>query len=323
MKSIAGAIAIALAGLTSPALAADTIRLAAQKTGTLAWEVDVIKHHKLDVSFGIDLKIVPVATPGAQKVALKGGSADIIVSDWTWVARQRALGDDLVFHPFSSTLGAVMVPAGSPIKTIADLKGRKLAVAGGPLDKSWLLLRALALREGIDLANSVTPVYGAPPLLAAKARQGEVDAMLNYWHFCARLEAQGFRRMIGMDEVQKKLGAQGPVAVIGYVFDGGWAAKHRPAVDRFLAMTKKAKSILERSDGEWTRLAKRTRAKDNKTLTVLRDRYREGIPRRAVKDEARDAAALFAELARLGGVKLMGPAKTLEPATFYTPQSGS
>ena len=36
--------------------------------------------------------------------------ADVIVSDWLWVGRERTLGDDLVFYPYSSALGAVMVP---------------------------------------------------------------------------------------------------------------------------------------------------------------------------------------------------------------------
>jgi NitT/TauT family transport system substrate-binding protein len=35
-----------------------------------------------------------------------------------------------------------MVPAQSPIRDIVDLRGKRLAVAGGPLDKSWLRWRA-------------------------------------------------------------------------------------------------------------------------------------------------------------------------------------
>ena len=85
------------------------------------------------------------------------------------MARERSLGDDLVFYPYSSTLGAVMVPAQSPIRSIADLKGKKLAVAGGPLDKSWLLLQALARRIGRrSQAGRRRIVYGAPPLLSRR-----------------------------------------------------------------------------------------------------------------------------------------------------------
>src|SRR6266852_9710056 len=137
--------------VATAASAADRIRIAAQKTGTLAWELDIIKAHGLDKQANLDIQVVELASTEAGKIALKGGSADMIVSDWLWVSRERALGDGLVFYPYSSTLGAVMVPAHSPIKELADLRGKKLAVAGGPLDKSWLLLQALARRSGLDL----------------------------------------------------------------------------------------------------------------------------------------------------------------------------
>jgi NitT/TauT family transport system substrate-binding protein len=77
----------------------------------------------------------------AGKIALKGGAADVVVSDWLWVARERALGDNLVFYPYSSALGAVMVLANAQIRSVGDLKNKKLGIAGGPLF-SRLPLRA-------------------------------------------------------------------------------------------------------------------------------------------------------------------------------------
>src|SRR4030081_3008897 len=148
--ALTAALAVASgAMIPSSALAADHIRLVAQRTGSLAWELDVIKAHGLDKKANLDIETLELASTEAGKIALKGGSADVIVSDWTWVARERALGDGLVYYPYLSTLGAVMAPAQSPIRDIADLKGRKIAIAGGPIDKSWLLLRALGLRSGL------------------------------------------------------------------------------------------------------------------------------------------------------------------------------
>ena len=189
-------------------------------TGTLAWELEILKAHGLDRQAGIDIETTELASTEAGKVALESGSVDLMLSDWLWVTRERALGDDVVFYPYSSALGAVMVPANSPIGGIADLKGKKLAVAGGPLDKSWLLLRALARRSNIDLKTQADIVYGAPPLLQQKALQGEADATLTFWNFCAELEADGMRRAVAMDDVMKSLGAAGPVAMVGYVFNG-------------------------------------------------------------------------------------------------------
>jgi NitT/TauT family transport system substrate-binding protein len=146
MLCFAFAAMITLAAQTS-ATAADRIRLAVQRTGTLAWELDVIRTHGLDRKLDLAIETIELASTEAGKIALKGGSADLMLSDWLWVARERSLGDNLVFYPSSSTLGAMMVPAQSPIR------GKKLAVAGGPLDKSWLLLQALARREGVNLKN--------------------------------------------------------------------------------------------------------------------------------------------------------------------------
>jgi NitT/TauT family transport system substrate-binding protein len=312
-------VVAALAFAATSATAAERIRVAVQRTGTLSWELDIIKAHGLDRKADLRIETLELASTEAGKIALKGGSADVMLSDWLWVARERTLGDNLVFYPSSSTLGAVMTPARSPINEIADLKGRKLAIAGGPLDKSWLLLQALARRGGIDLRRQATIVYGAPPLLSEKALQGEHDATLTFWNFCADLEGKGFRRAIDMAGVMKGLGAKGPVAIVGYTFDGAWAARSRGAIDRFLDATRQAKEILAGSEAEWQRLAPRIGVTDVKALLIYRQRYREGIVRRPLDEEVADARALYLVLAETGGTELVGPARELAAGTFYRP----
>lgn len=303
------------------ATAADRVRLAVQKTGTLTWEVDVIKAYGIDRELDLAIETMELASAEAGKVALKGGAADVMLSDWLWVARERSLGDGLVFYPSSSTLGAVMVPAQSSTREVVDLKGKKLAVAGGPLDKSWLLLQAFALRAGVDLRTQATIVYGAPPLLSEKALQGETDATLTYWNFSADLESRGLRRAIAMDRVVQGLGAKGPVAIVGYVFDGGWAAHNRSTIDRFLAAARRAKEILASSETEWQRMASRLRIDDAEALAIYRQRYSEGVVWRPITHEEADAKALYLVLAETGGAALVGPARELAPGTFYRPAS--
>jgi NitT/TauT family transport system substrate-binding protein len=308
--------------VVTDAKAKDRIRLAVQRTGTLAWELDVIRTHGIDRKLDLAIEALELASTEAGKIALKGGSADLMLSDWLWVARERSLGDRLVFYPSSSTLGAVMVPVQSPIRAVTDLKGRKLAVAGGPLDKSWLLLQAFARRSGVDLKREATVVYGAPPLLSQKALQGESEATLTFWNFCAELESKGQRRAIPMDQVMKDLGAKGPVAIVGYTFDEGWAARNRSTVDRFLDAIRQAKEILAGSPGEWQRLAARIGASDASALAIYRQRYGEGIVRRPVAEEEADARALYRVLAEVGGTELVGQARELAPGTFYRPATG-
>jgi NitT/TauT family transport system substrate-binding protein len=318
MTPIVIAAAVALA--TTHANAADRIRLAAQRTGTLAWELDVVRTHGLDRKAGLQIDTTELASTEAGKIAIKSGSADMMLSDWLWVARERSLGDKLVFYPSSSTLGAVMVAASNTtIRNVADLKGKKLAIAGGPLDKSWLLLQGLARRSGVDLRRQATIVYGAPPLLSEKQLQGEQEATLTFWNFCADLEGKGQKRAIEVADVMKELGAKAPVAIVGYTFDGAWAAKNKSTVDRFLDVVRQAKEILAASDAEWQRLSSRIGVSDPKALAIYRQRYGEGIFRRPIDEEEADARALYGVLADLGGTDLVGSARELDRGTFYRP----
>jgi NitT/TauT family transport system substrate-binding protein len=304
---------------TVTAFAADRIRVAVQRTGTLGWELDVLKTHGLDRKANLEIQAIELASPEAGKIAIKGGSADLLLSDWLWVTRERALGDNLVFYPSSSTVGAVMVPANSTIRSVTDLRGKKIAIAGGPLDKSWLLLQGLARRSNLDLRRQATIVYGAPPLLSEKAVQGEHDATLTFWNFCADLEGKGFKRAIMVDEVMKQLGAKAAVAILGFTFEGAWAAKNKSTIDRFLEAMGQAKEVLASTESEWQRLAPRIGVSDPKALAIYRQRYSEGIVRRSIAEEEADARALYGVLAEVGGPELVGPGRELDRGTFYRP----
>lgn len=303
----------------TPAPAADTLRVGYQSTGTFAWMLDVIRRHGLADGAGLDLRVTEFASPDAAKLALNSGSVDIAISDWLWVARERALGSRLLFYPYSSAVGAVMVRSDSPLKEISDLRGRVLAVAGGPLDKSWLIVRAAALRRGLDLKREASLQYGAPPLMFQKAQQGEADASLNFWNFCARLEAAGFRRLLDVHDAESELGISEPVAMIGYVFSEAFAASHRKAIDRFLEVARSANDIMQRSDAEWDALRPMIKAEDEATFAALRDRAKAGVPKRPLDKEIADARKLFKALAVLGGPELVGPTKELDSSLYYGP----
>jgi NitT/TauT family transport system substrate-binding protein len=311
--------ATTLAGnVRGAASAATKIRIGVLKFGTVSWELDTLKHHQFDAANGIDVEAVSFAGEDATNVAMLAGDIDMIVSDWLWVSRLRSEGNDLTLAPYSTAVGAVMVKQDSPIRALPDLAGKKLGVAGGPLDKSWLLIQALASRDhGIDLAAACEIAYGAPPLLAEKAIAGELDAVLNFWHFCARLEANGFRRLVGANDAALALGASGPVSALGYVFHEKWAAENLEAARGFVKASAAAKGLLAKSDEEWLRLAPLVRA-EGKELEKLRDRYREGIPMRPVADEVADAAKLYHVLAQIGGEKLVGKATEMAPGTYWT-----
>ena len=308
--------------LVLPAEAATTVKIGVLKFGTVSWLLDTIQANGLDKAEGVELDIVPLASTQATTVGLQGGSLDVIATDWLWVSRERAEGGDFTFSPFTTALGAIMVPGNSPIKTLGDLKGKKLGVAGGPLDKSWLLLVAYALRTAnLDLRTETTQEFGAPPLLAERAKQGEIDAVLNFWPYAARLEAAGFTQLIGVEDVVRELGAKGEVAMVGFTFSEAWAKQNHEEIQAFLRASAKADELLATSDKEWDRLKALMGENDpsfnEASFEALRRRYREGIPERSATENESDAKLLYQFLRELGGEKLVGPATELAPGTFW------
>ena len=312
-------VTLGLVVAAAPTLAGETLRIGSQTTGTFAWQLDVIRRHRLADGAGLDLKISEYASPDAGKLALNSGSVDLAVVDWLWVARARALGAKLRFYPYSSSVGSIMVKSDSKLRNMADLKGHVLAIAGGPLDKSWLIVRAAAMRQGIDLKRETTLEYGAPPLIFQKLQQGEAEASLNFWNFCARLEANGYRRILDVRDAQAALGLNLPVALVGYAFSEEFLASHKGLIDRFIAIAEKASDIMLRSDEEWDALRPLVNAEDEPTFKAYRDRTREGIPRRPIAEEEADARALFKALASVGGPELVGPSLELDPGLYYQP----
>jgi NitT/TauT family transport system substrate-binding protein len=298
------------------------VKIGVLKFGTVSWMLDTIQANGLDKAEGVELEIVPLASTQATTVGLQAGSVDVIATDWLWVSRERSSGGDFTFSPFTTALGAIMVPPNSPIRTLGDLKGKRLGVAGGPLDKSWLLIVAYALRTAkIDLRTETRQEFGAPPLLNERAKQGQIDAVLNFWPYAARLEAEGFTQLIGLEEVVRELGAKGEVSMVGFAFSEDWAEKNLKGIQGFLRAAAKADDLLATSNAEWDRLKPLMAENDpnftEATFEALRRRYREGIPERSVAQNEVDAKVLYQFLRELGGEKLVGPGTELAPGTFW------
>jgi NitT/TauT family transport system substrate-binding protein len=311
-------VLLALLLLAALPARADALKAGILKFGTVEWLLDTIKRNKLDAREGYDLNSLALASNNALQVALLGGEADVIVTDWFWVLRQRAAGDDFQFAPYSTSVGAVMVPAGSPIKSVADLKAKKIGVAGGPLDKSWLLLRARSMKTAAgDLGQTGRPVYGAPPLLNQQAIWGEVDAILTYWHFAAQLEAGGFKRLISVSELMKEVGLKSEIPLIGFVFSAKLAKTKPDLVAGFIRSARAAQEILLKSDAEWDRLRPLMRPANDAEFMALRNRYREGIAFAWGPDQQAEAAKLFGILASVGGEELTGKNVAFDPQMFW------
>lgn len=302
-----------------PANATDkpVIRIGAMASGTLAWELAAMKNEGLLQNSNFALEIVNLANQQAGKVALQSGSVDLIVSDWIWVSSMRAEGADYTFTPYSDTSGGLIVPTDSGINSLNDLKGKKIGIAGGELDKNWLLLQALGQKQGIDLNKSTEPVYGAPPLLNQQLSEHRIDVLLTYWQFATRLQAQGYRQLLSGEDIVRQLDIQESVPSLGYVFNAGWGKQNQAVLDEFFKTSRIARDALCNKDEAWQKISKLTEAEGPAALQQLRTGYCQGRVEHWGEANRKAAENIYQLLHQLSGNKLTGKNPQLQNGTFW------
>ncbi len=321
-RSLLGTAGLIAAGSSvaaaPPPQATPTVRLGVLAFGTVRWVAGVMLGHALDRAQGFTLKTETLANNDTAKVALLGDSVDVIVSDWLFVGAERARGLKLRFAPFSSASGAIVLARNSTIRSFKDFAHKRLGVAGGPFDKSWMIVRAAARQEsGLDLARAADVVYAAPPLLSAKLKQGALDAVLTYWNFAAALEVAGLSPLVSVSKCAQALGLPAHPPLIGYVFRETWAERQPRAIRGFLAASTAAETLLLRSDTAWEPVRPLMDAPDDRLFVLLRQRFRAGIVPVAPAAEEQAAERLFAILHREGGAAATGGLASLPPGIFW------
>ncbi|WP_127088240.1 sulfonate ABC transporter substrate-binding protein [Aquabacter cavernae] len=125
---------------------------------------------------GVNVKWVEFAAGPPLLEALNAGAVDV---GWTGDAPPifaQAAGANLVYVAALPSNGAgegILVPADSPIKSVADLKGKKVGVTKG--SSAHNLLVAALERAGVPFSD-ITPVYLSPADAAAAFASGKIDA---------------------------------------------------------------------------------------------------------------------------------------------------
>lgn len=316
-------VAAVLLGLSSLAARAadpvDTIRIGVLQFGAVAWTLDTLTMRGFDKAEQFNIEIVPMAASNAAQIALLGGAVDMITSDWLWVNRNRAEGRKLQFAANSTALGGLYVRSDAGIKTVADLKGRQIGIAGTPVDKSWLFLQAWAKKTAkLDLKKDAQPSFAAPPALNEFILRNKLPAVLNFWPYGARLKAAGMTELVDMKDVLAGLGIAKPVPMVGWVFTDDWATKNRSLLDRFLKAVDRTNAVLRADDAAWVKLKSVMKVETEADFIALRDAHRDGIDPDELKIDLPKMESLYALLAAEGGEELVGKRATLDPASFYS-----
>jgi sulfonate transport system substrate-binding protein len=241
----------AIAALSSPAIAQGAvkeIRIGYQKNGVLVITRQQAALEKHFSAQGIEVKWVEFSSGPPMMEAMNVGSVDYgAVGDSPPVFAQAA-GAAIVYaagQPITNGQG-ILVPKDSPIRSIAELKGKRIGFTKGSSAHN-IVVQTLE-KTGLTYAD-ITPVYLTPPDAGPAFANGSIDAW-SIWdpYFAIGETKQNGRILVNAYEITKTNSfyianrdfAKNHGAVLQQIIDvttstAGWAEAHREEVARSLS----------------------------------------------------------------------------------------
>ncbi|WP_342321259.1 sulfonate ABC transporter substrate-binding protein [Kosakonia sp. BYX6] len=186
--------------------APDALRIGYQK-GSVS--MVLAKSHGLLEKRYPNTKISWIEFPAGPQMleALNVGSIDLGSTGDIPPIFAQAAGADLLYvgaEPAKPKAEVILVAQNSPIKTVADLKGRKVAFQKGSSSHN-LLLRALQ-QAGLTFSD-IQPVYLSPADARAAFQQNNVDAWAIWDPYYSAALLQGGVRVLKDGETLKQTGS--------------------------------------------------------------------------------------------------------------------
>lgn len=190
LRWLAALLCAALLWPAAHAQEAKTLRIGFQKYGTLTIVRALGDLDKRLAARGISVKWTEFPAGPQLLEGLNVGSIDFGTVGEAPPVFAQAAGAALVYvgnEPPSPTSEAILVPKDSPIKSVADLKGKKVALNKGS-NVHYLLVKQLE-RAGVAYAD-VNVAYLTPADARAAFERGSVDAWVIWDPFQAAAEKQ-------------------------------------------------------------------------------------------------------------------------------------
>ena len=310
---------VALACLAAPAGADEVkgnggkVRLLYTEFGTNSYLPFVIKKFGLDKKYNID--IVPTVTASSTTgiVAMQGGSADVGNFGWNEIARFLGGGYNMVAVTPWLRWGAdfYLVAANSPIKTLSDLKGKKIGVVN-KTTLNYVLLRVVAKKNyGVDLDKEASVHEGAQGLLRGLMEQGQLDAAGIFNSVTPAMVASGkFRSLVKISDLVAQYGLP-DTPFLMYAFDGKYAAAHPDNVKAFVKVYQEAVEILLKNDEVWIERGRQLQQSDE-VSALFREACRTDLMVRFDENTEKNVRDIFDQFLPIAGEEAFGVSKLQE-----------
>jgi NitT/TauT family transport system substrate-binding protein len=168
---------------------------------------------------GIQVELVPL--PGSTDCVKLVATRDVQISlpsvEPLAIIRPQGVKAKFFYTAYQGNIYGIAVPADSPVKTMADLKGKKIGVTS-MASAGVVLARALARQAGLDPDKDISIVVaGEAAQTAALLRSKQVDALSQFDTQYALTSNAGARlRLLDHPEI-RKFPSNGFVALEDYL----------------------------------------------------------------------------------------------------------
>jgi putative hydroxymethylpyrimidine transport system substrate-binding protein len=230
---------------------------------------------------GLQVELIAPADPNNPPKFVAAGKADIAISYQPQLHVQVAQGLPLVRIGtlVSTPLNSLVVLADGPVRTLADLKGRKVGFSVGGFEDA--LLKAMLAQQGLTLAD-VTLVnvnFSLSPALIA----GQVDAVIG-----------AFRNFeLNQMDIEGRPGRaffveeHGVPAYDELIFVAHKDALAKPALVQFISAIERATNyMVNHPENSWELFVKTDKSLNDE---LNRRAWRDTLPRFALRPAALDA----------------------------------
>jgi len=242
--------------------------------GTQRFPLYVMRTRGIADKYNLKVEETPVSGPQAQFTAMQTGDFQIATTSWFPVVLMRAQGFRfIIVFPVSSYTDDIVVRADSPLKSMADLKGKRIGISGGPASSGTWIFRTEAVRFfEFDPMKEAKVQFGAAPLLIGLLENNELAAVLIQNPQVVRLlETKKFRSLTSFGDIWREKTGQ-DVMLVTIVMNEDWAKANREIAKRFVAAFKESAEYLKAHPEVWPEVAEQIGIKTATGAKLLQER---------------------------------------------------
>jgi ABC-type nitrate/sulfonate/bicarbonate transport system substrate-binding protein len=291
---------------SSPAAGAEAkkVTLGILSTGSQDFVHNVMEQQRLLQKHNLPYERVASLNPPALHLMIAEKKVDIGYGGLTAMARARAEGrGTLVIFGIFSPVNVVLVPKDSPIKSVAELKGKRVGNFGGPGSATTSIFMAIAKRwHGLDLQRETEMITAPGPALIGLMDRGDLAAALVGTTESLKFPLTGkYRVILDLSEEWEKRAGRAP-AHVTIATNEEFAKAHPDILKRYLTAYLDAVKYIRSHSEVWENYAKQIKLTELGAAAALRDNMGPRIMDKWDKDQIR-VQQDFLEVAR----EILGP----------------